>query len=158
MERTRLRAPIALAALALAAPSLAAERPDVRASLLAPPRLAPGAKATVAVELRIGEGWHVNGHVPADELLVPTEVVLAAPGTKLSPVRYPKHVERRFPFSDRPLRVYDGTVSFEADLELPAGAAGSVTVEGSVSYQACNERQCFAPASLPLQARISTAR
>ena len=158
MERTLLRAPIVLLAAWLAAPSLAAERPDVRAALQAPAKLAPGARATVTVELRIGEGWHVNSHAPADVFLVPTEVALAAPGAKLSAVRYPKDVERRFPFSDKPLRVYDGTVRFEADLELPRTATGNVTVEGSVSYQACNERQCFAPASLPLQARISTAR
>lgn len=137
---------------------LSAEKPDVHARILVPASAAPGAKLTIVVELTIGPRWHVNSHTPAETFLIPTDLSLAAsPGT-LSPVRYPPHAERRFAFSDKPLRVYEGSVRIEEDLEIPSDAAGSISITGALAYQACNERQCFAPAKIPLEATVSLAR
>jgi Disulphide bond corrector protein DsbC len=97
----------------------------------------------------------VNSHTPSESYLIPTEVTLTASAGALSSVRYPKDVEKRFSFSDKPLRVYAGTVRFEADLDLPSGAGGSVSIAGSVSYQACDDKQCFTPAKIPLEAPIA---
>jgi hypothetical protein len=144
------------AAASLAFPSrLAAQKPDVQAKIVAPSRLAAGSKATLTVEMTIGPDWHVNSHTPSESYLIPTVLTLSASAGKLSPVRYPKDVEKRFAFADKLLRVYAGTVRFEADLEVPQGAAGNVTVAGSLSYQACNDRQCFAPAKIPLEASLA---
>ena len=142
----------------LVTPAAATQKPDVRARLVAPERLVAGAKATkatVAVELTFGPGWHANSHTPSEEFLVPTDLDLTATGGTLSPVRYPKEVERKLSFSEKPLRVYDGTVRFEADLTVPASAPGKVAIKGSLSYQACNDTQCFAPTSLPLAATVT---
>lgn len=141
------------ASLALA-PSLLAQKPDVRAKVIAPSRLAAGSKTTLAVEMAIGPDWHVNSHTPSETFLIPTELSLAASAGTLSPVRYPKDVQKRFSFSDKPLRVYAGTVRFETDLALPPGASGKVKVSGNLSYQACNDRQCYAPAKIPLEASL----
>ena len=137
------------------APSLLAQKPDVRAKLIAPSGLAAGSKGTLAVEMTIGPEWHVNSHTPSETFLIPTELSLAASAGTLSPVRYPKDVEKRFAFSDKPLRVYAGTVRFETDLVVPPGSSGKVTVSGSLSYQACNDRQCYAPAKIPLDASLA---
>ncbi|MGE5275841.1 MAG: protein-disulfide reductase DsbD domain-containing protein [Acidobacteriota bacterium] len=142
------------AASLVLAPSILAQKPDVRAKVVAPSRLAAGSKATLAVEVAIGPDWHVNSHTPSETFLIPTDLVLAASAGTLSPVRYPKDVEKRFAFSDKPLRVYAGTVRFETDLELPPGASGKVKVGGNLSYQACNDRQCYAPAKIPLEASL----
>jgi len=141
-----------------AAPPLSAEKPDVRARLVAPPGAPAGAKVAVAVELTLGPHWHVNSHTPAETFLIPTELTLTTTAGTLSAVRYPAQVERRFAFSEKPLRVYEGTVRFEADLEIPANGAASATVTGSLSYQACNEQQCFAPAKIPLDAVVDITR
>lgn len=152
-----------LLALFAAAPALcplplfAAEKPDVRARITAPANLAAGSKATLAVEMTLGTSWHVNSHNPSEKFLIPTEVTLTTSAGALSPVRYPKDVERRFAFSDKPLRVYAGTARFETDLELPAGASGKVSVAGNLSYQACNDRQCFPPAKVPLEASLAVS-
>ncbi len=145
------------AGLFLPATAAAASPPDVKARLVAPERLAAGTKATVKVELTFGAGWHANSHTPSEEFLVPTDVALQATGAEVSEVRYPKDVTKRFSFSEKPLRVYDGTVAFEADLAVPASARGKVEVRGTVSYQACNDTQCFAPASLPVTATVAVA-
>ena len=152
--RASLLALYGAASLAFA-PSLLAQKPDVRAKITAPSRLAAGSKGTLTVEMTIGPDWHVNSHTPSETFLIPTELALAASVGTLSPVRYPKDVQKRFAFSDKPLRVYAGTVRFETDLELPPGASGNVKVAGDLSYQACNDRQCYAPAKIPLDASLA---
>ena len=134
-----------------------ASKPDVRAALLAPATAASGSKVAVVVELTLGRGWHVNSHTPSESFLIPTEVTLTPGAGRLSPIRYPKQVEKRFGFWEKPLAVYEGSVRFEADLELPADKAGKVSIAGQLSYQACNDQQCFAPAKIPLEASVGVA-
>ena len=138
--------------------SLSAEKPDVRARLIAPPAVAAASGATLVVELTVGAGWHVNGHSPAEKFLIPTDLKLTTTAGTLSPVRYPPAVEKRFSFSETPLRVYAGTVRLETDLSTPADASGTVSITGALSYQACNEQQCFAPARIPLDVSIAVSR
>jgi hypothetical protein len=153
------RAAVAVLALSLlAAGARSADGPDIRAKVAAPASLAPGSKGTVVVEMTLGKGWHVNSHTPSEDFLIPTNVTLAASAGSLSAVRYPKDVERRFEFSEKPLRVYEGTVRFEADLTMPADGGGKVTLSGALSYQACNEQQCFAPAKIPLEASVTASK
>lgn len=132
-----------------------ASPPDVKTKLVVPAKLAPGAKSAVAVEVTLGPKWHVNSHVPSEEFLIPTDVTLAAVPGSVSAVRYPKDVERRLAFSAKPLKVYEGTVRFAADLKVPAKATGKVSLTGTLSYQVCNDRQCFAPVQVPLAATIA---
>jgi DsbC/DsbD-like thiol-disulfide interchange protein len=132
-----------------------ASKPEVRVGLVAPPQMAAGTRAVVVVEMTLGDGWHVNSHSPGEKFLIPTDVSLTATLGTLSEVRYPPHVEKHFAFADKPMLVYEGTVRFEADLSLPAGATGEAVVAGTVSFQSCNERQCFAPAKLPVEAKIA---
>lgn len=131
-----------------------AEKPDVQAKVKTPDHVSAGARGKIAVEMTMGPGWHVNSHTPSESFLIPTNVSLTASAGTLSPIRYPKDVEKQFSFSDKPLRVYEGTVRFETDLDLPADAAGPVAIRGNVSYQACNDRQCFPPGKIPLEASI----
>jgi hypothetical protein len=135
-----------------------AEKPEVKARILAPPTLAAGSKATLAVEMSVGPAFHVNSHTPAEKYLIPTTLTLTTTAGTLSPVRYPPQVEKRFAFSDTPLRVYEGTVRFETDLSLPVSAAGDAGIAGSLSYQACSEQQCFPPAKLPLEATVGISK
>lgn len=133
---------------------LGAEKPDVGAVIVAPARVAAGSRAAVSVEMTLGKNWHVNSHSPSEKYLIPTDLTLTSSVGTLSPTRYPKDVEKRFSFADKPLRVYEGTVRFETDLEVPAGASDKISMGGTLSYQACNDQQCFAPARIPLEASI----
>jgi thiol:disulfide interchange protein DsbD len=150
-------APFVLTSIAILAvsPSLLAQKPDVKVRLVSPTSSAAGAKTTVVVEMTLGPKWHVNSHTPAEDFLIPTDLTLKASAGKLSPIRYPKHVERKFAFSEKPLRVYEGTVRFEAYLDLPAGAKGTVSLSGTLGYQACNDEQCFMPEKVPLEAKLT---
>jgi DsbC/DsbD-like thiol-disulfide interchange protein len=142
-----------LALFSLALP-LHAEKPDVRAKIVAPRSVAAGSRTTLVVEMTLGPNWHVNSHTPAEKYLIPTSVTLSTTNGTLSPVRYPRHVEKRFAFSEEPMAVYEGTVRFETELSLPADATGDVSITGRVSFQACNDRQCFPSAKIPLEASV----
>ena len=154
-RRTRKKGPslTALAVLTLVSGPLLAERPDVAARIV-DGRLAPGEKGLVVIEMRLGPKWHVNGHTPLEEFLVPTDVTLTTASGQRLQVKYPKAELKRFAFSETPLSVYAGTVRFEADLILPPGARGPVALSGEVSYQACTDEQCFPPAQIPLSASV----
>jgi DsbC/DsbD-like thiol-disulfide interchange protein len=146
----------ALAAIIVLAisPALLAQKPDVKVRVTSPDGVAAGEKTTVVVEMTLGPKWHVNANKPAEDFLIPTTLSLKASTGKLSAIRYPKHVDRKFAFSGKPLRVYEGTVRFETDLDIPAGAKGTVSLTGSLGYQACNEEQCFMPEQAPVEARL----
>ena len=146
-----------LLSLFAASSSLLAQSPDVTARLVAPATVSPGSRTTLAIEMTIGGKWHVNSHTPSEEFLVPTNVVVNAPKAATSPVRYPKHVEKKFGFWEKPLRVYEGTVRFETDLSVPPGASGKIAVTGKVSYQACNDQQCFPPAEIAVEANLAVS-
>jgi DsbC/DsbD-like thiol-disulfide interchange protein len=149
--------PVGFALFASFASPLLAEKPDVRARLVLPESAPAGSRVPIAVEMSLGAGWHVNSHTPAEKFLIPTDVHMAATAGALAPIRYPPHVERRFDFAETAMLVYEGTVRFETELTLPADPGERVSITGSISFQACNDRQCFPPARIPLDASIAVA-
>jgi len=151
---TPLAASLCIAVAVPAARPVAAAAPEVQVRLVAPARLAAGAKGTVAVEMELGRGWHVNSHMPSHEYLVPTTLDLTASSGTLSAVRYPSHVARRFEFADEPIAVYDGAVRFEAELAVPESAGGEIVVDAVLGYQACDDHQCYPPARKTLTTAV----
>jgi DsbC/DsbD-like thiol-disulfide interchange protein len=143
---------LAAVAFAGAAPP---PRPQVEARLIAPATLAAGTTGAVVVEMTIGPGWHVNSHKPLQSFLIPTTATLTASAGALSEITYPEPVRRRFAFADEELAVYEGTVRFESQLSLPKPATGSVALDGVLSYQACNDSQCYPPAKVALKASVA---
>jgi len=130
------------------------QTPDIKARLDLPPAATAGSKAAVSVEMTLGATWHVNSKTPSEDYLIPTELALTASGGSFSPVKYPKHVEKSFAFAEKPLAVYEGTVRFGADLSIPKDAAGAIEIKGILSYQACNDQQCFPPAKIAVAGTV----
>jgi len=145
-----------LAALLLVPPafSLAAETPDVRARITAPGRLAPGRSEVLTLELVVGPGWHIQSHSPSKSELISTEVVVTTTSGSIEGLRYPDGTEETFSFADRPLRVYEGVVRFPFALTLSPEAAGKAAVTAVVTYQACDDRQCFPPGRIAARTEL----
>lgn len=131
--------------------------PQVQARLLVPDSVIAGAKVTIVLEVALGPGWHVNSHRPLQSFLIPTSAALTTSSGTLAEVRYPGPVMKRFEFSDEPLSVYEGTVRFESELAVASTATGHVDLGGVLSYQPCNETQCFPPAKKTLSATVAVA-
>lgn len=115
-----------------------------------------GTPARVAALVSIDPGWHVNGHKPTFEYLIPTVLELSLPeGWSAGAIQYPQAELQTFSFEIQPLAVYDGDVVILAEVKVPDGApAGAYPVKASLRYQACNDSQCLPPvtaeAEIPL--------
>ncbi|MGO8720671.1 MAG: protein-disulfide reductase DsbD domain-containing protein [Acidobacteriaceae bacterium] len=110
------------------------------------------------IELRftIQNGLHINSHTPHSPFLIPTTLTLdKTPGVQIAQVDYPQGVDYHFAFSPKDaLSVYTGQF---AVLVRVHAQAGHHTLHGQLRYQACDDRACNPPQTLPLQLDV-TAR
>jgi len=119
-------------------------------------RIKRGATSQIAVVLDIDEGYHINSNRPAEKFLVATAFKLdAAPGFSSTPVVYPKAKLEKFPFSAKPMSIFDGKAVLKLTLRaLPAAAAGQQTPKGKLTIQACNQEQCLRPQTVDVNIPI----
>jgi thiol:disulfide interchange protein DsbD len=134
-----------------AASALPADTPPEPARLLkVSASLAPDAAAgsgTLRIQAHLDSGWHVNSHRPSEDYLIPTTVEISpAEGLRPGTPRYPEGKMKKFAFSDSPLSVYEEQFTIEVPLAWSGGQPPSVS--GSLHFQACNDAQCLAPASV----------
>jgi len=116
----------------------------VASILSAPAKVAPGAVFEVAVQLTIGEGWHINAERPADSSLIATRVQPAAGGFQLVSAAYPTAMSLKASFSPKPLQVYAGKAVVRLKLKAPQ-QAGEQELRLQVRYQSCNNQLCERP-------------
>jgi thiol:disulfide interchange protein DsbD len=107
----------------------------------------PGVERTVFIEITIYPPFHINSHLPSDEFLVPTTIAFKTQeGVKVVKVEYPAGELKKFIFSESPLSVYEGTARITATFAVAPDFSGpEVRVEGSLSFQACDNESCLAP-------------
>jgi thiol:disulfide interchange protein DsbD len=149
----RLLAVAAIAVLSAGAPIRAQgfAGPELKVeSVASVDRVRPGDSFQIAIILHLPPGLHVNAHQPSDPDLIPTEVqITPPPGIEVGAVEYPAASERAFSFTPKPIAVYEGEVVMLA----PATAAtsltqGVLTLDGTLTAQACNDESCFPPSTV----------
>lgn len=110
------------------------------------------------IELRftIQTRMHINSHTPNSSFLIPTTLTLdKTPGIQVAQIDYPQGVDYHFQFSPKDaLSVYTGQF---AVLVRVHALAGRHILRGQLRYQACDNRMCNPPQTLPLQLDV-TAR
>ncbi len=132
--------------------------------------LVVGGEATIAVQIDVPKGLHIQGAMPHDKDLEATVVtVKPMEGLSFGAVRYPEAKEIPTPagLSTAPtLAVYEGTVyvlvpvkvagSWESFKGWPTEETGGVAavIELSVRTQACNEKSCFPPVTQSLKVAV----
>jgi Disulphide bond corrector protein DsbC len=103
-------------------------------------------KATVV--MRIPGGLHVNSSRPGSEYAIPTSVRPTGAGLKFGAVTYPRGRNRKFEFSENSINVYEGRVTFNFNVIVPANFKGNtIRVRVTVRYQACTDEVCYPPTS-----------
>jgi thiol:disulfide interchange protein DsbD len=111
----------------------------------------------IAIVIEVEDGYHINSNHPAEKYLIPTVLkVERVAGLSTTPVIYPKAKLQKFEFSKTPLSVFEGKAVLKLSARaLPSLAAGSHTLKGKLTVQACNNQQCLRPqtidVSIPLQ-------
>jgi hypothetical protein len=118
---------------------------------LAPDQIAlPAGKPTrVLVHFRVQQGLHINSHKPHDEFLIPTAFTITeGKGVRMESVAYPEGHDVTLPADPKTkLNVYTGDFALDAVL---VATPGEHVVEGKLRFQACDQRQCMPPKTLPV--------
>ena len=163
MIPSRFRAAIVVAATLFVAPVGSwAEGPLSATSSSSKTTLQVGESAEVVVSVQMEPGWHVNGHEPGLDFLIPTKLDFELPdGIHVDEVIYPEPVLRRLKFAgDRELKVYEGSFTIRATLSYESSSAAPTALAALLRYQACNDTICKRPAMLrvPLGIRVAATQ
>ena len=115
---------------------------------------APGSKMSLFLDITPRPGIHV--YAPGAKDYLPIAVtIIPHPGVTFGPIQYPKAEVMEFegdhvPVYQKPFRLVEA-VSLGSSLKR----ATTLTLTGIVKYQACDDRVCFIPASVPVSWSIA---
>jgi len=110
----------------------------------------PAASPPGNIELVIAPGFHINANPATFPYLIATEV---EPGkvdgvTVGSKLTYPQPKMETFSFAEKPLAVYEGSVTIPIPLTPAPDAKGQRTIPFKIRVQACDNEKCYPPATL----------
>jgi hypothetical protein len=121
--------------------------------------LSPGGTATLILDIDLKPGMHVyapgvgGGYIPIDWKMPESKAWIA------EPVSYPESKKLNLPAIHETVPVYQGHVRIIRDLTIGQqpelapflGPDRNLAVEGAFRYQACDEKECYPPRSIPLK-------
>jgi len=139
------------AALLAQLPSLTPAKPGHAAIQASPAAVngAAGAKLALFVDVTPKPGIHV--YAPGTEFYIPITVKLnAQPEIKPGKIAYPKSemltlLNEKVPVFQKPFRLTQ-----DVTVDKSAKPGSTVTVSGTVNYQACDDAVCYPPESAPV--------
>jgi len=122
----------------------------------------PGERVTLTAEVRLPAGMHV--YAPGTKDYKPIQLQIdAPPGWPLQSAVYPKRRVLFLPAINERVPVFEGTFRISQDLQVATAAefSGSIgadgktfTVAGKLAYQACDQKICYLPTSVPVQWQV----
>ncbi len=119
--------------------------------------LYPGNPFTLFVDIKPQPGVHV--YAPGvSEYQGVTVGIEEQPYLRVRGVQYPPAAALTIPFLDETVAVYDHPLRLSLDVALGTrielqpvyDAGGTVEIKGSLALQACDDRVCFPPETIPL--------
>jgi thiol:disulfide interchange protein DsbD len=108
--------------------------------------LQPGHTAIAAVIVDIKPGYHAQSHAPLEDYLIKFQVAMDPnPAIEFLEPIYPKPIVQVFGALGMQ-SVYTGRVIVYVPMRIKATALpGDLTLTGKLTWQACDDRSCFAP-------------
>jgi Disulphide bond corrector protein DsbC len=116
----------------------------------------PGKPVTLAVDVTPKPKMHV--YSPGQEGYIAITVTLDAnPTFTAAKAKYPAGEKLHMPVLNETQLVYSKPFRITQDVTLRPGAAqgGSLTVKGTLRYQACDDTICYLPTTIPLEWTVS---
>jgi DsbC/DsbD-like thiol-disulfide interchange protein len=116
----------------------------------------PGDSLRVAVAIDIEDGWHLYGHNPEADFLIPTTVALEpAPEFTVGEIQRPAEHRALDPILKQTLNTYTGRIWFHVPVTVRADAKpGALTLALNVKTQACDASRCLQPQTTTLRIPI----
>ena len=120
------------------------------------PKVHAGESVTLRVTVSITPGYHVQANPVLNPALIPlTLTVPAAPFLDAGKPVYPRARRMRLAGSDEDLVIYDGTFVLEQPVFVGKDSPpGEIALDGALRYQACDDRRCLLPRTLPVRLRV----
>lgn len=98
------------------------------------------------IVLEIPDELHVNSSIPENEFTIPTTVKLSGTGIRVTKIKYPKGVDRKFEFSETPINVYEKRTVIDFSFFVPRRFRGkTLKLRAVVGYQPCSTEVCYPP-------------
>lgn len=133
----------------------APELPSVFVTLSSPPAVVVNAAATCLAHFKftVAEGFHVQANPASEPQYIATHLKLnSSKGVRPGAPVYPPGRPLRFKGASKELSTYEGDFEISVPLTAPKKAwAADGMIEGTLRYQACDERNCFFPESIPVR-------
>ena len=116
----------------------------------------PGQTVTVELGVELPEDIHVQSDEPRDPFVIPTVLTFTPPeGVTVEEITYPASTDFLLDGWEEPLDVFEHEFTIEVRLALDADVSpGEMVVPGSLLYQACDDKVCFAPATAAVEWHI----
>ncbi len=119
----------------------------------------PGKRVKLIAELRLPKDMHL--YAPGADPYKPVKLTLdAVPKLKFKPAIYPKSKILELPAINERVPVFDGTFQIVQDVQVMKGAqlwgslakdGKTLTISGTLDYQACDSIMCYIPNSIPVK-------
>lgn len=116
-----------------------------------------GASVQSKIPMTVMTGYHVNSNAPNEEYLIPLKLTWTSTGAlEGGTVTYPKPLQEKYEFSEKPLSVYTGNFELVANFKVAANApAGPGVAAGKLKYQACSNKACYPPKTVDVNVSYS---
>jgi DsbC/DsbD-like thiol-disulfide interchange protein len=110
-----------------------------------------GQRIVLAIDIDLPKGMHV--YAPGVKGYIPIDLAISeSPSFAVRDAVYPESKMLQFKALNETLPVYSGQFHVLRDITIAKGAQpGELTVDGKFRYQACDDRQCFIPETVPLK-------
>lgn len=106
------------------------------------------------IDIDLDEGLHLYGQ-PIPRGFIPTEVEVTAPeGIIVDEPQYPPTVPFHVEGIDEEFQAFEGEIRIRVLIHMRLTEAESFTLDVTVRYQACNERECFLPQTRQLSLEV----
>ena len=110
----------------------------------------PGQRIALVLTIEMRPSMHV--YAPGVEGYIPIEWTMADSHSVTShPAEFPTSKMLRLEAIDETVPVYDGQFRLVRDVTIGKVPPGPLVIEGSLKYQACDDRLCYIPQTVPLK-------
>jgi DsbC/DsbD-like thiol-disulfide interchange protein len=113
-----------------------------------------GQRIGLALDIDLPKGMHV--YAPGVQGYIPIDFTIAeASAFTLHPAVYPPSKSLRLEAIKETVPVYTEHIRVLREITMTKAATpGELTVEGALRYQACDDRECFIPETVPLKWKL----
>ena len=123
----------------------------------APMEVVAGQSNEAIIKINTQSGYHINANPATFEYLKATELDLPdTPEVFVDYIYYPNPQVKKFPFSEQPLRVYEGETQLRVMLNAEKNATkGPRTISAKLNVQACDDKVCYPPGTVDVSIPVT---